>query len=176
MLFPFRWSPLTSHSSKITFSVKLKHSQGCFHRANPFVGRKNLPGQAKPWSSAMVWALDLPCFLDFNQPEISTINPPTPQPCQQLEGFDGRTFLPLKRGLFAVGSTHPGCLECFFLGPFWLKVPHISTALDENSGAGDIYSDQFGEQLSVAVRLLCSGAGASHLPSGYSGNLHEVFR
>ncbi len=30
--------------------------------------------------------------------------------------------------------------------------------------------------LSVAVRLLCSGAGASHLPSGYSGHLHEVFR
>ena len=61
--------------------------------------------------------------------------------------------------------------------------------LDHSEGASHFYSSwrelwdrrhlfasDWWKQLSVAVRLLCSGAGASHLPSGYSGHLHEVFR
>lgn len=42
-----------------------------------------------------------------------------------------------------------------------LKVPHISTALDENSGAGDIYSDQFGEH-SYRLWFVCFAAVQEH--------------
>ena len=40
-------------------------------------------------------------------------------------------------------------------------MPHISTALDQNSGTGDIYSDQFGEH-SYQLRFVCFAAVQEH--------------
>ena len=66
-------------------------------------------------------------------------------------------------GWFAPWGCHPlRCLECFFLGPpFCLKVPHISTALDQNSGAGDIDSDPLCEN-SYQLRFVCFAAVQEH--------------
>lgn len=117
----------------------------------------------------MVWALDLPCFLDFNQPEWVNQRPPQPPPTKSSWRvlMDGHLLL----------AHPPRCLEWFFFGTILFEgASHFYSSWRELWGRRHLFGSIWWRQLSVAFRLLCGGAGASHLPSGYSGNLHEVFR
>lgn len=163
MLFPFRWSPLTSHSSKITFSVKLKHSQGCFHRApHPLLVEKTSQVRQSlgllPWCGR--WTFHVSWISTNLRYQPST--PPNPPTMSTAGGFWWTDIFAIEAWFVCCWFHPPRMLGVlFFLGPFWLKVPHISTALDENSGAGDIYSDQFGEH-SYPLRFVCFAAVQEH--------------
>lgn len=149
---------------------------GCFHRApHPLLVENHLrSGKALVFCHGV--GVGPSMFLGFQPTWRSTINPPNPPTKSSWRVLmDGHFWHWNVVGLLL--AHPPRCLEWFFFGTILFEgASHFYSSWPELWGRRHLFGSIWWTQLSVAVRLLCSGAGASHLPSGYSGNLHEVFR